>query len=428
MGTQLHALKDHTGKKTEGFLDLSSRIVYADPEGLKPVSQLEETEFLCGDRGEPLRDENGQMIHVSALANSAAEAMYGPMVQLCGKAPRVAVLDAAGRLARDAQGRLVTMDLAIGDVHVPAAMPNYAGGYQIAEGIADVLSPVLLVPKQSGYYYTSNSDNDFKRKLPTGGAAGAGTGEVNPGYAAALYAAKQYILGGYLPTEVLANADVPLKPLQKLTQMVVDAHRLEREIRVQSQLTNTANWNANLVTTLAAGSQWNGGAAADPIANIHHAMEQSYMPVTAMACSELAFHDLVRAAALQKFIQYKQGIDPLPSAEEFGDALKLPKLFVGNMKYAVGGAATYVWGNDFVLLRQPKEMPPTTQLDIATAMTFRWTGGEAPDGTMTGGMLVRSYFDPKRGGRGGNVVVVIMEDTELMTSGLVGGVLKSVHQ
>jgi hypothetical protein len=87
-----------------------------------------------------------------------------------------------------------------------------------------------------------------------------------------------------------------------------------------------------------------------------------------------------------------------------------------------------VWGNHVVLLHEPSERPPSNQMDVATSYTFRWNGGEAPDGALSGGFLVRTYFDPKRGARGGTQIVVTHNDTELQTSSLVGGLLLNAHQ
>ena len=67
---------------------------------------------------------------------------------------------------RGAGGMQVNMDLGIGDVHIPSALPNFAGGYRLAEGVADIASPVVPVTKQSDYYFIWNSANAFERVAP----------------------------------------------------------------------------------------------------------------------------------------------------------------------------------------------------------------------------------------------------------------------
>lgn len=433
MVTELIALKDAqqgvapsadgSHFKVIGYLDPTTGNRYEDPEGLRLTSRMREVDHVCGDNGLALRNpRTGHLYSVRELANEAADHYHRDMVRLTGQRAKYNL--------RNADGTLITMDLGVNDVHTPATMPNYAAGYKIAEGVADMASPALLTPFQSQVYYTWNSTSDFNRKIPNIVASGADVPEVNPGLSPATFATIQYALGGLLPTEVQSNADAPLQPFVKLMQIIVDGLKLERDYRVATLLQASGSWNANLVTTLGAGAQWNGGASSDPILNIHHAMEQSFMPVTGIVMSELVWHDFLRNPAVQKFFGFKDSVSGLPDEQEIQRTLKgLPPITVAKIKYVTAGALTYVWGNHVVFLRQPAEMPPKSQMDVASQYTFRWNGGTAPDGSaQAGGFLVRSYFDPKAGARGGTRVVCTINDTEVQTSGLVGGLLLNAHQ
>jgi hypothetical protein len=417
--SNLFALKDVKTGRTE-HIELTSGKVYSDPGGLHFVREMIPTEYLLGDKGQPVRDPSGAIIHSTAVSDAAAVHDRQKMADLYGHNVRC---DVHGE-----DGRLVKMDLGVSDVHTAATLSNYAAGYHLAEGIADVASPVMMVPNQQDVYYTWNSANDFQRKIPNASAPGANIAEVNPTLAPSTYSTVQYALGGFIPTEVMTNADAPLRPFAKMSQMIVDALRLEREIRVATQLQTSGNWNSNLVTTIAAGAQWNGGAASDPLSVLHHAIEQSYLPVTGILWSELVEHDFVRNPSIQKYFTHKDRIDGVPDATKLASILRLPSIYTAQMKYVTGGVLSYVWGNHVVLLHEPKEKPPTSQMEVATAMTMRWNGGTAPDGALTAGMLVRTYWDPKRGGRGGTQLVCLHNDAEQMTSGLVGGLLLNCHQ
>jgi hypothetical protein len=421
MSSQLLALKD-VGNKSGApeYLDQSTGKVYSDPGGRSLVRDMVPTDYILGEKGQVLKDDRGHVMHVSALSNAAAVHYYQNVVDLTRKPMRIQL--------RGESGQLFAMDLAVSDVHTAAALPNYAAGYRIADGVADIASPAILVPKQSDVYYTWDSGADFKRKLPNGAAPGSGVAEVNPTLTPATYTTIEYAMGGFLPTEVQSNADVPLKPFQKLTQVVVDALRLEREYRVATLLETSGSWNSGVVTTIAAGAQWNGGATSDPIANLHHQIEQSYLPVTGIVWSELVEHDFLRNPAVQKYFTFKDMIDGLPSPQKLSSTLRLPPIYTATMKYFTAGALSYVWGNHVVLLHQPKQQPPTDQMDVASSYTMRWTGGPTPDGSVTAGLLVRTYYDPKRGARGGTQVVAVVNDTEVMTSALVGGLLINAHQ
>ena len=105
------------------------------------------------------------------------------------------------------------------------------------------------------------------------------------------------------------------------------------------------------------------------------------------------------------------------------------------MKYTnASGSPTFVWpsaagsASSVVLLHEPSQNPPSSGRENASGYTFRWTGAPAPDGTITGGFMVRSYYDPKRGGRGGRVVVVLHNDSETVTGSILGGLILNVLQ
>jgi hypothetical protein len=439
----LLTLRDIESGETH-HLDQATGIVYSDPEGLHELRRMEPTEYVLGEKGVPLRDEvTGRMIHVADLRIEAAQHYYRQMADQYGCPVDFKVWDqqngatkftaqpghgSRSRYLFDRGGRLVSMDLGIADVHTNATLPNYAAGYKIAEGVADIVSPPILVPKASDVYATWNKETDFQRKLGVVSVAGGSVAEVNPGLAFSTYTTVDYALGGFLPTEIQTNADTPIRVFPKLTQMIVDGLRLEREIRVATQQQTSGNWGSNLVTTIAAGAQWDGGGASDPIAVLHHSIEQSFLPVTGIVWSELVEHDFLRNPAVQKYFTFKDMIDGLPDPQKLSSTLRLPPIYTATMKYLTGGNLTYVWGNHVVLLHQPREQPPTSQIDVATAYTMRWIGGEAPDGSLTAGFLVRTYFDPKRGPRGGTMVVAVHNDSEQQTSGFVGGLILNAHQ
>lgn len=362
--------------------------------------------------------DDGQCV---ALSDYAARYAHSRMAAAVGHPVRMR--DA------DGDGVLVTMDLAQGDVHIDSPMPNYAAGYQLAAGVADLACPVFTTDKASNRFYTWDKENAFKRVLPIGDTAGGAVNEVNPTLSNDTYATVPYALAAFVSTEVVATADAPLRPQQAAVKRIMNALYLEREIRVATLLQNPASWDASVVQNIAAANKWNGGASSDPIADLHVAIERSWMPVTGIVMSEVAEHAFARNPAVQKYIGYKDSAKPIPTLEAFSAMLRLPPMYSAKMKYqATGSSLSYVWGNHVVLLHQPAENPPTSQEEIATAYTMRWDGGGSPDGSMTAGWQVRQFFDPKRGPRGGTVVVVTHNDAEKMTSKFVGGLLTNAIQ
>jgi len=357
---------------------------------------------------------------MSALADYTASLAYSEMAK---QARRPVTM-------RDGFGgeRLVAMDLGTSDVHQAAPLSNYAAGYQLSDGVADIACPVLVVGKDTDKYYTWDKENAFKRVQPTSGANGGAVPEVNPTLSNTSYQTVPYALGAFLPTETIANADSPLRPEMAAVKRVMNALRLEREIRVATLLTTSGNWDSSLYTNLGATAKWNGGSTSDPIKDLHTIIESSYMPVTGIVWSERVEHDFVRNAQVQKYLYAKDGPAPTPSGMELSSIFKLPPIHTAKMKYIASSALTYVWGNSVVLLHQPPSIPPQDQEDVATALTFRWNGGQTSDGSMVSGWLVRKFFMQDRGGRGGQKLVVVHNDVEKMTSAYVGGLIAGAHQ
>lgn len=325
--------------------------------------------------------------------------------------------------------RLVTMDIGQGDVHVDSAMPNYAAGYQLDEGMADIAAAPIVTGKASNIYQTWDDINSFRRVLPTGASGGGQVAEISVSKTNATYTTKPFALAGFMQTEIESNADAPLRPYQKLVRTVMEALALEREIRVATLLRTSGNWASSQYINLAAAAKWNGGASSDPVRNIRQLIETSARPVTAILMSTLAINAMTENAAVQKYFGFKQSARPLPTTGELEALLRLPPIYEAPMKYYASGTTfSYVWGGDVVLVRAPAEMPPTSQDDVATAATFRWLGGDAPDGTAQGGWLVRSFFIADRGPRGGRKIVVAHNDAEVVTSNIVGGLIAGAYQ
>ena len=431
MTVHLLRIQPDANEPESTYLDPETYKLYSDPQGsqyLRSVQPSEDGILLTGNDvvGNPrpavMRHMSGRPAYIEDLVEAATVHDWQKRADTLGRPVRCKF--------RDHSGEVIPMDLSPTDVHQPATLPIYAAGYRVCQdGIADIMSPVIPVPKQSDYYGTWNVASDFSRKMANVSAAGGQIAEVNPGLTFTQYSAVSYALGGALPTEVQANADAPFRPFTKLMQVIVDALRLERNIRVANQLETTGNWQTSLVQTILAGAQWNEGPSSNPILVLHKAIDASYMPVTGIGLSGQLWRAFIRNPNVQKFFSFKDRMDAIPTPKEFSDAFKLPPFYIDETKYTVGGALSFVYGNHAVLIHQPSEMPPTSQMEVATASTFRWVGGEVPpDGSLTGGMLVRSYFDQKRGPRGSTVVICAHNDVELMTSGYVGGLLVNALQ
>jgi hypothetical protein len=343
------------------------------------------------------------------------------------------------RTMRDESGRLVTMDLGTSDVHIDSALANYAAGYKQWDGIADAVAPVVPTPKASDKYYTWDKDDVFQEAEDLIIGPGGALKEISPRLSNTSFATVPLGISSFVSTELAANADAPLKVEMAAVRRCMNAIKIGREIRVATVAQASGSWTNGYTTTLGATAKWNGGSASNPIQDIMTAIENSLTPVLGIAMSEQTYHDFFQNASVQKFVASKIDIPPLGTIdaqtysnmakERFSALLGLPPLLIGRSKKKTSGGYGYVWGNDVELVYNDPAVPSDGET-ISTFKTFRWTGADsgAPDGTIQGGFLVRSFFDPKRGARGGRVVVVAHNDIEVSTSAFAGGHIVSAHQ
>lgn len=347
-------------------------------------------------------------------------------------------------------GKVVTMDLGIQDVHIDKALANYAAGYRQVAGIADTVCPVVSVDQSSNKYFTWDKDDVFQDAQDLIVGPNQAMKEISPRLSSDNYSCNPFGIGSFVATELQANQDAPLDVYGAALRRCLNAIHLGRERRVASLLTASGSWTGGYTTTLGATAKWNAGSASNPVQDLFTAIESSLTPVGGIVMSELVLHDFVQNAAVQKYTGVKTMVPPMPNGvlatpwtgatanyspmmpSDFSALLGLPPIYIGYMK-GKSGAATYgyVWGSNVALLYNEGPGLPSDGQSISTCKTFRWTAADAmaQDGsTQQGGFLVRSYFDPRRGGRGGRMVAVVHNDAEKMTSVYAGGLIINAHQ
>lgn len=329
--------------------------------------------------------------------------------------------------------RVQALDIGTAEVHIPSAMPNFISGYKNEGPVADIFSPPLMVSKQSDYYYQYAKEDAYQRALPILGAGGTQTNEVIPRFGSTIYKTISRAVGGYVPTEVEANQDAPLRIKQGTLRRMVNAALLEREIRVASLARTSGNWNS--ATTLGANYQWNNGSLSDPIKDINYAQETSYGRISGAIIPEHIWNALRRNPAVRSYYTYSGEGAGILDEGKMASLLQLPTIYVARQKYIdSSGALKYIWGNDVILFRQPEQIPPMDQEDVASSYTFRWTmgGTSIPDasGLPAGGpgFIVRQFFNQYRGPLGGVQMVLTHSDAEKMTSAFIGNLLINAWQ
>jgi len=339
----------------------------------------------------------------------------------------------------DASGQLVKMDLGVSDVHIDAALSNYINGYAPAEFMADAVAPPVMVNHASNYYYQFDPDNALATVDNTVVAPGADVPMVSVKMSNTRYSTLGYSLGSFIPTEVLSNQDAPLNIQFTAMRMVKDKLMLNREVRVKNMSFSATNFTSTHLRDLSGDStlKWNGGSSSDPIKDIQMLQEAALMPITDMGMDLITWNAFTRNAAVQKFTGFKQAVQGLPTPDQraaFAAFLNIPRVHVCEVraKNPSTGAYPYVWANDVILWRRPPQ--DVSEMDIATMKTFRWNGAGGNSlptefgGTVTNGWTVRAFFNPFKGPRGSQVIIVTHNDAEQFISQNVGGYIKGAIQ
>lgn len=136
--------------------------------------------------------------------------------------------------------------------------------------IADRLFPVVPVQKQSDRYYEIMKD-EFFRVITANGTLRAPktkSRRIQFTISSNAYYAHNYALSTDNALEDLANADMAIRLRQNSTRLVVNALKLDQEIRIANIVTSISNVGSGVV--LSGASQWS-DPGSDPIGDINAA-------------------------------------------------------------------------------------------------------------------------------------------------------------
>lgn len=283
-------------------------------------------------------------------------------------------------------------------VHVDAALSDFASAYSPGEYFADRLSPLKSTSKRSGKYFTYARRDTEKlvndRLSPEGGA-----NEVSYTQGTANFSVEDRGLNGVVPAEVESNADAPLSPEEDETQNVMSALMRMREKRVADLLTTSSNFASGNYTTV--GNYWTDKVDGTPLEDIntgHAALPPIEDSLTYLVMSRPVWNAL-RVHPDMLGLRGGGGVDRgQVKRSEAAEALEVDEILVSNAWYdaANEGAAVSrarIWSSTkAVLVRVPKTV--TSNRVHAFSVTFRTDPG----------IEVRKWDNPDRG-KGGSLIV-----------------------
>lgn len=318
--------------------------------------------------------------------------------------------------------------LSASDVHTASALASFINGYSQPGGIADIVCPPLLVSKASDYYYTWSKNNVFRRVNTLMSSEDAEPVEIGPSLSSTTYSVKPFGLSTFVRQGVEANADAGLQPRLVSLMRIMSAMAVEREHRVQTLLNNGTTFSG-YTSTLTTSNYWLSGASADPLKDIHTAIETADMPITHIAMSRKSFHVLLRNPDVAKYSMYggqdAAALSPDAMAQRLG--LGGIQMVIGDMKSesSTQGTTTlsYIWDDDVFFLHIPPGSDANPE-EIPTCRSFRWLKDGAS--RLTSGFRVREWDVPGRGQDGGRKLAVVCNEEEKVVAANTGYALLNV--
>jgi hypothetical protein len=341
------------------------------------------------------------------------------------------------KLAEDSElgrrGELVKLSLTPADVHEASEMPTFLAGYTPPEYRADEFAPVVLVDKDSDKYRVFDADDAFLLVAVKASQQQA-VPEIQPTSSLTTYDVVDRFVGSFIGEITEANAAPNYRPRQVSMKRCKRAIALDVEVDWWTAICTLTNWGSSQRVTLGATQKWNGGAASDPIKDLHTRIEASDQLVTDIAFNPRVANAFLRHSLVRDHMRQMIG-DNAPNAalaavskaaeQRVDFAIPgLPPFHVVPAKYrtAAGGATSYVMADDVVLLTKPAAGVPNDGEEISTAYRFRRRGVAGV------GYETREFRVENRGPKGGTMVVASEASDLKITASTAGGLIKDAWQ
>lgn len=263
-------------------------------------------------------------------ARGAAAMDGGTVIPVTTHARRIPVQRSLSELSLDRSD--VTQQLLLDET----ALASYEDSF-----IQDEVCPVHLVPANAreGKFYVSSRSAD-RAEVDDTLATGARATRVPSGLSSVEYVLQDYGLESDV-NDQLAMEHPLLENVTAETERLGQLVFLQQEKRVVTTgLFTSTNYNSACRRALAGGYNWNGGASADPVADMHTVFAAMDAPPTHAVFSIETFQAAQQNAALRELLLSHPGNGGLLGAGDFGMYFGIPNVIVNRGQYmATGGSS-----------------------------------------------------------------------------------------
>ncbi len=319
---------------------------------------------------------------------------------------------------------LMSLGISPSDVHVDRALTNLAVSFRNNEFIADLVCPVVEVPKRSDKYFKMDADTYFNEAKVDIASLRGRPGEINLGLTTDDFKVKDYGLMSFLPFDVEANQDAPLNMAMEEVEALMNFLALARERRVSSLYFTAANYGSN-TEALTSTARWD-DSGSDPANKVEQILD------TCLARPNVAILGVKVWYALRSHPKFRAYIEaratasgkptPLrPTLAMVAEAFELDAIYVPRARYNTAGdgataSVSRIWTQESAAFVRVDKTPSVRRTE-SFAHTFRF----APPGGSS--MAVQTWFDKVPGTRGGTWYKLTHSDVEKLVGGSNSGYL-----
>lgn len=273
------------------------------------------------------------------------------------------------------------------DIHIDVPLSNIALDYRPQGMIADMIAPVVPVPKQSNMYPIWSSADAFRTVDDIRGP-GEEARRIYRAVSSSTYFAQNYALKMPLTMEDIENADdgYLMKLRQGRAQYILNKLYLGWEKRIALKCTS----GSNVYSYSACASAWT-GSGADPVADVLTKIDMindmaGYRP-NGIVMGGKAWRVFKKADAVTKYFWGTaggNGSSRLVTRQMAAQLFEVDKFLVGEAYYNTTGEQTTqslsaLWGDHVFVYYAPAA--PSTE-DPSALYTFRWSRPGLPQLTV----------------------------------------------
>jgi hypothetical protein len=266
------------------------------------------------------------------------------------------------------------------DIHIDQTLSNVAINHRPEGFIADMIAPIVEVPKQSDHYVIF-SRADKHRRPSTLRSQGTRPTRVDQNVSSATYFADNYALYSPVTIEERANAD-PIylnKIINGRTELITDLLMIDWEVRVA----NMVNSTTNVGNSASVASEWDG--AGDPLGDIN-SMIDTVQNASAQRPNKVVFgldawKSFRRDSNVRNIIFGNNNGGGYPSTQQVKDIFEVDDVLIGGAFQNTGAeglseSLSTIWTDNVLVYYAP---PAPTVERPSYMYSFRWAASGLPN-------------------------------------------------